>query len=217
MGNYVSPNLSLKQEPGTPPGGVCGTTCRGKTMQTVNQNTTETSSPPAMASPVSEDWIAVGVAAVLIATILLGVRPGPIQFGWTTASDLSQVFGAGNLANWLLLGVYLLIPTVIGARLLGARTLNFAIGFAILYGLATLAQILGGYTGSSSLGLEYVLYALIIGLVLRQVTTIGRQVPRGGAGGVLHQDRTRRPRRQRAVLGTGRGGPPRHRTGARSW
>ena len=128
-----------------------------------------------MASPVSEDWIAVGVAAVLIATILLGVRPGPIQFGWSTPSDLLRVFGAGNLANWLLLGIYLLIPTVIGARLLGARPLNFAIGFAILYGLATLAQILGGYTGSSSLGLEYVLYALIIGLVLRQVTTIGRR------------------------------------------
>jgi uncharacterized integral membrane protein (TIGR00698 family) len=124
-------------------------------MQTVKQNTTETSSPPAIASPVSEDWIAVGVAAVLIATILVGVRPGPIRFGWSTASDLSQVFGAGNLANWLLLGIYLLIPTVIGAR--------------------TLAQILGGYTGSSSLGLEYVLYALIIGLALRQVTTIGRR------------------------------------------
>ena len=144
-------------------------------MQSVKQNTTETSAPPALASPVSEDWIAVGVASVLIAAILLGVRPGPIQFGWSNVSDLSRVFGARNLANWLLLGIYLLVPTVVGARLLGARALSFAIGFAILYALATLAQLLGGFTGSSSLGLEYVLYALIIGLVLRRVTTIGRR------------------------------------------
>ena len=146
-----------------------------KTMQTVKQHTTETASPPALASPVSEDWIAVGVAAVLIVAILLGIRPGPIRFGWSNASDLSRVFGAGNLANWLLLGIFLLTPTVLGARLLGARTMSFAAGFALLYALATVAQILGGYTGSSSLGLEYVLYALIIGLVLRQVTTIGRR------------------------------------------
>ncbi len=144
-------------------------------MQSVKQNRTETALPPALASPVSEDWVAVGVAALLIVAILLGVRPGPIQVGWSNASDLSRVFGAGNLANWLLLGVFLLIPTVLGARLLGARALSFATGFACLYAFATLAQILGGYTGSSSLGLEYVLYALIIGLVLRQVTTIGRR------------------------------------------
>src|SRR5918993_4803043 len=142
---------------------------------------TETSSPTApaaIASPFSEDWIAVGVAAVLIAAILLGIRPGAIQFAWTDATDLSQVFRAGNVANWLLLGIYLLIPTVIGARLLGARTLSFVTGFAILYGLATLAQILGGFSGSNSLGLEYVLYALIIGLVVRRGTTIGRRFSR---------------------------------------
>jgi uncharacterized integral membrane protein (TIGR00698 family) len=144
-------------------------------MQSVKQNPTETSSPPAMASPVSEDWVAVGVAAVLISAILVGVRPGSIQFGWSNASDLARIFGAGNLANWLVLGIYLLAPAVVGARLLGAPALRFAIGFGILYALATLAQILGGYTGSSSLGLEYVLYALVLGLILRQVTTIGRR------------------------------------------
>jgi uncharacterized integral membrane protein (TIGR00698 family) len=144
-------------------------------MQSVKPDNTETSAPAAVASPVNEDWIAVGVAAVLIAAILLGVRPGAIQFAWSNAADLSRVFGPGNIANWLQLGIYLLIPTVIGARLLGARIVGFIIGFTILYGLATLAQILGGFSGSSSLGLEYVLYALIIGLVLRQVTTIGRR------------------------------------------
>jgi uncharacterized integral membrane protein (TIGR00698 family) len=144
------------------------------THPTITETSSSTSSP-AVASPINEDWIAVGVAAFLIAAILLGIHPGAIQFGWSSAADLSALFRPGNVANWVLIGVYLLVPTVIGARLLGARVLNFVVGFAILYGFATLAQILGGFTGSSSLGLEYVLYALIIGLVLRRVTGIGRR------------------------------------------
>jgi uncharacterized integral membrane protein (TIGR00698 family) len=128
--------------------------------------------PPA---PVSEDWIAVGVAGVLIAAILAGFRLTPVQFGWTTGADLAGVFSLTSVLRWLQLGSFLVVPTVIGARMLGARPLNFAIGFGVLYVLATMAQLLAGFTGSSSLGLEYVLYALIIGLVLRQVTPISRR------------------------------------------
>jgi uncharacterized integral membrane protein (TIGR00698 family) len=145
-------------------------------MQTVATKAPDTTAPPvALAPGVSEDWIAVGVAGVLIAAILSGLRLDPIPFGWTTSADLARVLGPASLLRWLQLGLFLVIPTVLGARLLGARPGNFAIGFGVLYLFATLAQVLAGYTGSSSLGLEYVLYALIIGLVLRQVTPIGRR------------------------------------------
>ena len=145
-------------------------------MQSVKMKAPAVSSAPVTApAAVSEDWIAVGVAGVLIAAILLGVRFGAIQFGWTTGVDLGRVFGVANLLRWLQLGAFLLIPTVVGARILGARPVNFAIGFAVLYVLATIAQVLAGYTGSSSLGLEYVLYALILGLVVRPVTPISRR------------------------------------------
>ena len=124
-------------------------------------------------SPPNEDWISVGVAGTLIAAILFGVRPVPMQFGWTTGADLlSRVLSANNFVSWLQLGFCLLIPTAIGAHLLGLRVLSFVTGFVVLYSLATLSQILAGYSGSSGLGLEYVLYALIIGLVLRETTPL---------------------------------------------
>jgi hypothetical protein len=134
-------------------------------MPGVKPNVTE-SPAPAVTGTVNEDWIAVGVAAVLIAAILAGLRPTPIQ---------PRLLSVTNVINWLVLGIFLLVPTVAGAWLLGARTTTFAVGFAILYSLASLAQILAGYSGSSRLGLEYVLYALILGLVLRPTTRLAQR------------------------------------------
>jgi uncharacterized integral membrane protein (TIGR00698 family) len=143
-------------------------------MPGVKPNVTE-SPAPAVTGTVNEDWIAVGVAAVLIAAILAGLRPTPIQVAWSSAADLPRLLSVTNVINWLVLGIFLLVPTVAGAWLLGARTTTFAVGFAILYSLASLAQILAGYSGSSRLGLEYVLYALILGLVLRPTTRLAQR------------------------------------------
>ena len=143
-------------------------------MQAVQPRATESSAPSAVQTP-NEDWVAVGVAGVLIAAVLAGVRPAPIQVVWSSASDLSRVFAMTNVVRWLVLGLFLLVPTVLGARLLGARPAEFAAGFAILYALVSFAQILAGYTGSSSLGLEYVLYALVLGLILRRVTPLAQR------------------------------------------
>jgi hypothetical protein len=142
----------------------------------MNETPTLQAVEPQVAPAVSEDWLAVWISAAILIAILAGVRPDVAQFGWTTAADLStRVFAASNIVRWLELGVLLVIPATVGARVLGARVGSFMVGFAILYALATLSQILAGYSGSSRVGLEYVLYALIIGLVLRQVTPLRRR------------------------------------------
>ena len=129
---------------------------------------------PNTRTAVSEDWLAVGISIAIIAVILLGVRPSVGQFRWTTAPELAtSVFAPSNVLAWLQIGALIAIPAAIGARLLGARMGSFAIGFVLLYALALLAQVLAGFTGSSGLGLEYVIYALVIGLLVR-VTPLRR-------------------------------------------
>jgi uncharacterized integral membrane protein (TIGR00698 family) len=68
----------------------------------------------------------------------------------------------------------LLVPAAIGAHLMRTPVGPFIRGFAALYGLALFAQILAGFSGSSAVGLEYVIFALVIGLVLGQTTPLRR-------------------------------------------
>src|SRR5690606_19345875 len=61
----------------------------------------------------NEDWLAVGVAAVVIILALLGVRPAMPAFRWESAGDLAGVLGAGNLASTLLLAGAMLALSIV--------------------------------------------------------------------------------------------------------
>lgn len=144
-------------------------------QQVATIGTTAAAEQPSAQAPVNEDWLAVGIGAVVIGLILFGVRPEIPRFGWSAPSDLSgTVLAAGNLARALQIGILLLVPAAAGARLMGAKIIPFVTGFTVLYGLAVVSQVLAGYTGSSRVGLEYVIYALVIGLVLGHTTPLRR-------------------------------------------
>ena len=65
----------------------------------------------------SKDWLAVWVGGVIIALVLIGVRPGIARFAWSGAADLpGVVFAADNVLPALQLGVLLLTPAAVGAR-----------------------------------------------------------------------------------------------------
>lgn len=129
----------------------------------------------ASASSVNEDWVAVWIGGAIIALVVAGVRLDAPQFAWSGGADLGNtVFAAGNFGRWLQLGVLMLIPAAVGARVLGARIGPFVAGFAVLYALASVSQILAGYAGSTGVGLEYVIYALAIGLLLGHTTPLRR-------------------------------------------
>jgi uncharacterized membrane protein YadS len=98
--------------------------------------------PPA----VSEDWLSVLVGGALIGFVLAGVRPSdPVL---TTA--------------------YVLVPLAAGASMLGARLPRFLPGVIVLSALAWLAQAVAALPAVSAWSLEYVIFALAIGLVVNQ-------------------------------------------------
>ncbi|NOT26036.1 MAG: putative sulfate exporter family transporter [Acidobacteria bacterium] len=126
---------------------------------------------------VNEDWIAVAIGAAIILLVILGLRPAVPRFGWDTPDALSAtVLTAENFSKWIQVGLLMLVPAVAGARVMGVPAIPFLLGFAVLYTVAGVAQVLAGFTGSSAVGLEYVIYALVIGLVLGQTTTLRRRL-----------------------------------------
>jgi len=121
----------------------------------------------------SEDWIAVALAVFVIGLVLAGVRPALPRFAWSTPQELAgTVLAAGNLIAALQLGILVLVPATAGAILLGIRASGFVAGFSVLYALAFVAQAAAGSAFASRWGLEYVLTALVVGLILRQVATL---------------------------------------------
>jgi uncharacterized integral membrane protein (TIGR00698 family) len=70
--------------------------------------------------------------------------------------------------------VLLVVPTAVGARFMGARIASFVCGFAVLYGLAWSARAIAGHAAAAALGLEYVVVALVLGLVLGRAASLRR-------------------------------------------
>ena len=99
---------------------------------------------------ISEDWLSVLVGAFLIALALAGVR----------ATDPMQV------------ALQVLVPVTAGAFLLGARLTRFLPGVLLVSGLAWLAQAIAALPAIAAWSLEYVVFALVIGLIVNHAVTV---------------------------------------------
>ncbi len=144
----------------------------------MSQSTSQSASTDALASTpvaprVSEDWMAVAIGGALIALVLVGLRPGVPRFAWTSAESLiTGVLSPASLLSAFTLLAVLLVTAASGAAVMGVHLGPFVRGFPLVYGLGWLAQVVAGHATVSAYGLEYVFFALIIGLALGQTTTV---------------------------------------------
>lgn len=126
--------------------------------------------PPAPSAPrpawwQNEDWLAVLAAIPLIAIVALGWKVSLPQLAWREPADLARVFGAGNLSAAAVTSLALIVLAAAAlARSLGARLGQFCAGAVVVFALAWLAQLLAEHARMKVLGLEYVIFALGLGL-----------------------------------------------------
>lgn len=121
---------------------------------------------------IGEDWLAVVIGGVMIALVLVGLRPAMPRFVWgTETAQLSGLTALPNLTRVAQIALLVLGPVIVGAAVLRARMGAFLPGLLVVYALAVLAQVLAGHAAASAWGLEYVIFALAIGLVINH--TVG--------------------------------------------
>ena len=140
--------------------------------------------PPGPATPVppgsatfksrlSEDWVAFIIGAVVIALTFLIANlsavaklPTPV-YKWATTADLfKKVLAPSNLQLLLLIGVVFLLLAVVAVILLGGNLRRFVTGFGVVYLLGITSLIISGNSTISYIGLEYVIFGLLIGLAI---------------------------------------------------
>ncbi len=97
-----------------------------------------------------------GKAALKFLTSLRSKRTGALR----------TVVSAENLQRTFVFGLIYLGIAGLAVRLLGGRVAEFMAGFAVVFALAWGAQLLAGNARINDLGLEYVIFALGLGLLL---------------------------------------------------
>jgi len=119
----------------------------------------------------TEDWWAVILGTIIISTVLYLTNNGttltlPV-FKWASTDDLfGKILSAQNLLLIVETGAVFLALAAIAIALSGGNVARFAAGFTLIYFLAIFSFIIGGNKSVSYFGLEYVVFALLIGILL---------------------------------------------------
>ena len=125
----------------------------------------------------TEDWWAVILGTVIIFSVLAfnnnGIAIKLPVYQWSTGADLfGKVLAPKNLLLILEVGLVFLALASFSIALSGKSVKRFSIGFAAIYGFVILSFILAGNKTIAYYGLEYVVFALLIGLVLGNAATL---------------------------------------------
>jgi uncharacterized membrane protein YadS len=163
--------------PATPSSPVAATASSSATPASQTPDLSAPPPPPATGATfkprLSEDWTAFIIGAVVIALTFLVANfsalaklPSPV-YKWATTRDLFQkVLAPSNLQLLLLIGVAFLLLAVVAVILLGGNLRRFVTGFGVVYLLGILSLIIAGNATISYIGLEYVIFGLLIGLAI---------------------------------------------------
>ena len=111
-------------------------------------------------------WLA--MAAMVL--VLAGFRPQIPVVRWS--DGVGQVFGGANIFHVIVLCATYLVLSAIGVRLLGGNLRAFVVGFPFVFALGWLSQVAAGNSRMEYLGLEYVIFALVFGLLIGNSITL---------------------------------------------
>ena len=126
-------------------------------------------------SRLSEDIWAVVIGGVVIAIILVGTFLLDIKFTtpvyqWKNGADLlSKVFTGNNFFILIVVGILFLFISSFAAVASGNSIRKYTAGFAVIFILAIISLIISGNQSISYYGIEYVVFALLIGLLLNNL------------------------------------------------
>ena len=119
-----------------------------------------------------QDWASVVAGFIMILFVVLtGYAVLTPSFGgkagWNHDHDFSGMFGAATLwSSVIWTFVIFAVISVLGILLSGEKIKKYFTGFIAIFLLVILAQFVSSYAGFKNLGLETVLFSLVIGLLI---------------------------------------------------
>ncbi len=126
----------------------------------------------------NEDWLATFTGFLIIALALFGHVPFVPSFAWKDGEGLLARWS--DLGNWLSIDIFLVLTVLIGLSTqagLGKKNWTIWKGLAFLFFLTLVSQWIAGYKPIKDLGIEYVIFALLLGIAVRNVIGLPAWLP----------------------------------------
>jgi len=126
----------------------------------------------------SEDIWAVFIGGLLISIILagfffLGVKFVIPVYQWENGNDLlAKVLTGSNLLVLSVIGIIFLFLSSLAVTVSGNSIKKYIAGFGVIFILAVLSLIIAGNKTISYFGIEYVVFALLVGLLLSNLFSL---------------------------------------------
>ena len=128
------------------------------------------------ASAFHEDWLAVVLGAIALLLALTGMVPALPALRWGGATSVLTLLEPGVLVGWIGAGVGVGVLAAAALALEGGEVAGFARGFPLVFALAWLSLVLAGHSASAAWGIEYVIFALALGLLVSHLGGAGASV-----------------------------------------
>jgi uncharacterized membrane protein YadS len=116
-----------------------------------------------------EDWLAVWLGGLFLVAALAGLRLAMPPLKWAAAGDLARVFSPAAIGQAAIICIIYLITSAVGILASGGNVLRYAAGFPFVFFLAWVAQVMAGNATANYWGIEYVIFALVFGLIVSNV------------------------------------------------
>lgn len=115
----------------------------------------------------SEDWTVVLLGLLIVVLVISGIKLPTATFNWADSAQLKEkVLSSKNIGNIGLQFLFTLLVVSIGAFVTGKPVKAVLKTFPILYFVTMLASVIGGNAALGNLGLETVIFSLLLGLLI---------------------------------------------------
>ncbi|SEL81765.1 YeiH family protein [Parapedobacter koreensis] len=115
---------------------------------------------------ITEDWAVVVLGFTIIFLATLGMQIPIPDYKWSNSGALQPLFTATNSLSMLYQFVFVYMIVIIGSIITGKPVKHQLLGFPIVFVLTIVALLLAGNAFMNELGLEAVIFSLLIGLIV---------------------------------------------------
>ncbi len=121
-----------------------------------------------------DDWLSVWIGFLILGLFVAGLTVTLAGWKWENTNEVAQIFSWINLRRAVPVLVGFMIVGAVGMALIGKKVGVFLLGFPVVFVLAVVAFVIAGNKTINFYGIEYVFWALAIGLIISNLIGVPR-------------------------------------------